>query len=115
LASPPEASPSIWKVELEQWRRWYKARGRLELRAILLTDWDPLQVGDAAQAQDEYDDYVGVLGRLLWEGASTEAVADYLASCEQESGFLTRADQLTDVATRISSWYASAVADGLSA
>ena len=87
-------------MELEQWRRWYTARGKLELRAIL-TARDPLQVGDAAQAQGEYDDYVGVLGRLLWEGASTEAVADYLASCELEFGFLTRADQLTDVAARI--------------
>jgi hypothetical protein len=94
-------------VELEQWNSWYEARGRGELRAILLTEWDPLQVGDAAQAQDEYDDYVEVLSRLLREGAGTEAVADYLASCEQGFGFLTRPDQLTDVATRISGWYAS--------
>jgi hypothetical protein len=100
-------------VELDQWLRWWNASGTPELRAILLADWDPLQVGDAAQAQDEYDDYVGVLGRLLRDGADTKAIADYLTSCERGFGFLTRPDQLTGVATRIASWYASSDSDGL--
>ncbi len=28
-----------------------------ELRCILMTAWDPIRVGDAAEAWDEYDEY----------------------------------------------------------
>jgi hypothetical protein len=97
-------------VELDEWHRWWNARGALELRTIFLTDWDPLLVGDAAQAQDEYDGYLGELGDLLRKGAGGKAVAEYLASCEGRMGFTTGPDELTDVAARITQWYSSAVA-----
>jgi hypothetical protein len=96
-------------MEREQWDGWWDAAGEAELRTILLTQWDPLLVGDAAQAQDEYDGYLGELGDLLREGATSAAVSDYLASCEKRMGFIPQAAELTPVAGRIAEWYASAL------
>jgi hypothetical protein len=85
------------------------ASGASELRSIFLADWDPLLVGDAAQAQDEYDGYLGELGDLLHAGAGATAVTEYLAACEQKMGFRTTPAELTPVAAQITTWYASAL------
>jgi hypothetical protein len=54
---------------------------RVAFRAIhdvLINDWDPIGVNDAAEAQDEYDDYVPVIFRLIREGARDEDIAKHL-------------------------------------
>ena len=95
-------------MEHAQWHRWWDASGSSELRTILLTQWDPLLVGDAAQAQDEYDGYLGELGDLLREGTTSGELRDYLASCEKRMGFIPQPEELTPVAGHIAEWYASA-------
>jgi len=45
----------------ERARRYHNA-----IREILLRAWDPIGVGDVAEAQDEYDTYIpGIYGRLI--------------------------------------------------
>jgi hypothetical protein len=41
--------------------------------------WDPVGVYGVPKAIDEYDGYVGQVGRLLREGASHEGLADYFS------------------------------------
>ena len=55
---------------------------QLQIRRILLEDWDPIGVADVPEAQNEYDGYVGGLYRLLAEGAPPPAVAAHLAGLE---------------------------------
>jgi hypothetical protein len=80
-----------------------KARAiQLSIRQILLREWDPIGVRDVAEAQDEYDGYVGGVYRLLANGASTRAVADHLARIQTESMELpTSAETLLPVAIRL--------------
>ncbi len=40
-----------------------------EIRNILLTDWDPLNVGDSPKLMDEYDCYIPGILTLLSKGA----------------------------------------------
>jgi hypothetical protein len=94
-------------MELQQWTGWWEETGSLELRGILLTEWDPLLVGDAPQAQDEYDAYLAPLGSALRAGAGRQAVVDYLVDCEQRMGFKPSAAQLEGIAGQIVSWYES--------
>ena len=54
------------------------------IRQVLLHDWDPIGVADIAEAQDEYDDYIGGVYRLLAQGADAQAVAAHLAQIEGE-------------------------------
>ncbi|BCM19204.1 hypothetical protein MJ8_29760 [Mesorhizobium sp. J8] len=55
------------------------------IRAILLSDWDPLLVRDVSVAQDEYDAYVGPLIGLIERKAPVSAVRDYLLEVERGS------------------------------
>jgi hypothetical protein len=45
---------------------------------ILWEEWDPLQLRDAADVPDEYDDYVPEMVALLERGASVDELADSL-------------------------------------
>ena len=49
-----------------------------QIRSILLTDWDPIGVGEIPEAADEYDGYVGGIYRLLNAHASVDDVARHL-------------------------------------
>lgn len=72
------------------------------IREILLREWDPIGVGDAPQAQDEYDGYVGGVYRLLAKGPSADEVANHLAHIERESmGLSTDASSLGDVSKHL--------------
>ncbi|SRR5713101_1547601 len=51
---------------------------------ILLREWDPIGVRDEPHAQDEYDDYIGGVYRLLASGATPHALAEHLADVESE-------------------------------
>ncbi|MCA0316763.1 MAG: hypothetical protein LCH88_01720 [Proteobacteria bacterium] len=52
------------------------------VRAILPAAWDPIGIRDEPKAQDEYDDYVPGIVRLLCEGAGVDALAEYLLRIE---------------------------------
>ncbi|MGH7074457.1 MAG: hypothetical protein ACREFD_09700 [Stellaceae bacterium] len=50
-----------------------------KIREVLMREWDPIGVRDFAQAQDEYDSYIGRLySMLVDERATREAIAAHL-------------------------------------
>ena len=63
----------------ERSRRYHRA-----IREILLRDWDPIGIGDVAEAQDEYDSYIpGIYGRLIHR-ISEQELLDHLWQIETE-------------------------------
>jgi hypothetical protein len=96
-------------VELSGWYQWWKQRGSLELRELLLSEWDPIGVRDADGPDDEYDGYLGQLGGLLRQGLDVGTIAEYLASAEHHMGFDTQPDQPQKVAEHILDWYDGAM------
>ncbi len=55
-----------------------------ELSVVLLKEWDPISVGDAPEASDEYAGYAApLLGRLL-AGASEAEVFSWLGSVARD-------------------------------
>ncbi len=69
---------------------------------MLLRDWDPIDVVGVPEAQDEYDQYVGGVYRLLASGASAEAISIHLARIEdEEMGFITSSRKLLPVAKKL--------------
>jgi hypothetical protein len=55
-----------------------------KVRAILLTEWDPIGIVDEPKAQDEYDTYTGPVLKLVLAGVSVNALADYLVGIERD-------------------------------
>jgi len=53
-------------------------RIRVQIRHVLLEVWDPIEIKDEPNAQDEYDGYVGPIFDLLADGATDEQVTDRL-------------------------------------
>jgi hypothetical protein len=53
-------------------------RIRVEIRRVLLDDWDPIGIKDEPNAQDEYDGYIGRLYELLVENATDAELSNYL-------------------------------------
>jgi hypothetical protein len=43
-----------------------------------MEEWDPVRVAGISEAADEYDTYVGHVGRQLREGACADEIASYL-------------------------------------
>lgn len=61
-----------------------------EVRSILLSEWDPIGVGDNLNLSDEYDRYINVILRLLTKDATIEDIANTLIKIEQtEMGLIT--------------------------
>jgi hypothetical protein len=55
---------------------------RLQIRAVLMSTWDPIGVNDIPEAADEYDSYIGGAYELLERGASEESIRAYLRNIE---------------------------------
>ena len=70
----------------DSWIRWWRMTGERELRCILMTAWDPVGTGDAAEGWDEYDSYIpGIVSRLRDASdpsAAASEVAAYLNHIE---------------------------------
>jgi hypothetical protein len=49
-----------------------------EIRRVLMNVWDPIGVKEIANAQDEYDSYIGGIYHLLRIGASDERIQEHL-------------------------------------
>jgi hypothetical protein len=89
--------------------RWWRERGSAELRELLYRDWDPIGLKDIAEgSDDEYDAYVGQLGRRLRAGASEDDVAALLQSFRLDMG-LDPGEPPVETARRIREWYRAAV------
>jgi hypothetical protein len=65
------------------------------IHAILLHDWDPIEVANEPLAQSEYDSYVGGVYRLLASGTSEQEIVAHLRKIETEGLGLSRADWST--------------------
>src|SRR3954452_13870591 len=108
-AAPREHNPAMDQPEYE---RWWRESGSAGLRELLYREWDPIGVKDLADgSEDEYDAYVGQLGRRLRAGASDEDVAAMLQSFRLDMG-LDPGDPPLATARRIGEWYRASLASG---
>lgn len=57
-----------------------------EIRKILLSEWDPLNVGDSPKLADEYDRYIPGILALLNRGASVLELEQFLRDVEASFG-----------------------------
>jgi hypothetical protein len=77
-----------------------------ELRCILMTAWDPIGVGDATEAWDEYDDYLPGVASRLRDAKGSEAklasVHEYLNHLERD--FIT--EELTEKRIQHNAYFA---------
>jgi hypothetical protein len=54
------------------------------IRRILLHDWDPIGVTDTAEAQDEYDSYIGKIYGMLIRHEPRHKLVEHLWLIETE-------------------------------
>jgi hypothetical protein len=52
------------------------------IRKLLMSEWDPIGCG---VADDEYDQYIPVIYRLIQSGASIEELATHLTNIETQN------------------------------
>lgn len=75
------------------------------IREILLQEWDPIGVSDVAQAQDEYDSYLGEITRAVLAHQTVAMLANQLVTIETDrmglAGDRTRALQVADRLLRL--------------
>jgi len=69
---------------------------REAIRRALLDEWDPIGIGEYAEAQSEYDTYVPVIYRILISRGSRSELFDYLWSIETEHMELVGDRQATE-------------------
>jgi hypothetical protein len=94
-------------VELSEYHMWWKREGARGLRRVVMAEWDPIGVADVPEAQDEYDTYVGHLGRMLREGESEAAIRRYLGRVRHEYMGLPRSPRRDRHAARaLTEWWA---------
>jgi hypothetical protein len=75
---------------------------RERLRAILLSEWDPLCVGDNPNLADEYDRYIPALLALLQGDADEAEIAKALQRIEKEQiGMQSPSSGIERAATQI--------------
>ena len=71
-----------------------------EIAALLMRAWDPIGVAGIAEAQDEYDAYVGEVYGMLIRHEPRHKLVDYLWWAETENmalrGSITRTNQVVD-------------------
>jgi hypothetical protein len=65
-------------MDLATWSMWWKQRGGRGVRRLLMEHWDPIGVSNFPEAADEYDAYIGPVGRMLRERAPRAQVETYL-------------------------------------
>jgi hypothetical protein len=103
-------------MDLADWHMWWKRRGAAELRRILMEEWDPIRVRGAPRAADEYDGYLAPLASRLREGASAEAVAEYLTEIEEDRMGLGESAAARErnqaFAARLLTWYSQETTAG---
>jgi hypothetical protein len=58
---------------------------RIQIRRILMAEWDPIGVDGIPEAADEYDSYIGGLYQLLEQGASEPSICAHLRNIEVDA------------------------------
>lgn len=72
-----------------------------DLRVILLSDWDPLNIGDNPNLADEYDDYIPELLRLVNNRADFGMIERYLRKIESDLGVLSSFEKRVQTALQL--------------
>lgn len=94
-------------MTLFTWRRWWARDGLPALRIMAIEHWDPLNVYDDPLHADEYDSYLGRVGRMLRSGKGPTEIATYLGRVRREALRLDANDELDAAfADRVTAWYA---------
>jgi len=97
-------------MELSEWHSWWKEQGGRGVRRLLMDEWDPIGVQGIPEAANEYDSYVGVVGRMLHEGATAGEIEKYLTGIREDHMGLgpskNGAMRDREVARRLAAWYA---------
>jgi len=65
----------------------------VEVRSILLREWDPIGVNGVPGAQDEYDIYVNCICKMLRYGRSAAEICSHLQWIEIERMGLSNSDK----------------------
>ena len=74
----------------------------LDLRVLLMRDWDPIGLQDEPRVADEYDDYARAIISLLQADAKVAGIANYLLMVERERmGLSGDSDRAAKVAEKI--------------
>jgi hypothetical protein len=93
-------------MDAQGYERWWRERGDRELRELLLREWDPIGIGDLAEAPlDEYEHYAGQLARRLRAGAGEEEIATVLEGFRGDMGLEPTDEPELGVARSIRDWY----------
>jgi hypothetical protein len=79
-----------------------------EMRAHLMR-WDPIGVGDAPEAQDEYDAYISPLLHMLHRHEPVEAISAWLTTLvEEHIGVRSHPDREQHFAETLTDWWITA-------
>lgn len=63
--------------------------GLVDLRNLVMSEWDPIGVKGIPEAADEYDAYLGEMRQLVMSGASAQMLFEYLWKVETQRMGLT--------------------------
>ena len=55
---------------------------RKAIAKLLMTEWDPIGIGDVSGASNEYDAYAEYVARLLLDHKSVSEISSYLVDVE---------------------------------
>jgi hypothetical protein len=70
--------------------RRQRVQGLIEkIRDVLISDWDPIGVGDNPNLREEYDSTLSPLLAALSKGAGEEELASILAAAETRFGIVS--------------------------
>jgi hypothetical protein len=91
------------------WSEWWKRRGAEGIRRILMEHWDPIGVAPFPTASDEYNAYVGPVGRMLRARAPSAEIQTYLQHVSSDLMGLASTDRAAEhdreVVGRLKEWY----------
>lgn len=80
------------------------------VRKVLLEDWDPIEVADVEEAQDEYDSYIPHICSLLIQNSGIDALTDLLFHTEINTmGMFSEKNHCRDVALKLQAAYTSLI------
>jgi hypothetical protein len=65
-------------VRALDWYDWWKSKGEVDVRRILMYEWDPIGVRDIPGTAHEYDRYGRVIGLMLFQGVRLAELEAYL-------------------------------------
>jgi hypothetical protein len=72
-----------------------------QIRAILLREWDPLDVRDNPNLSDEYDAYLAKVAELIRNGSTASEIADHLKRIEESLGSSPPSERRTRAAVAL--------------